>query len=363
MKIAVDIRALKDNTGVTRHLKSFLDKLQFIDNDNSYFLFSNKKISYQITNPRWNLIFSNFFIPGTLWLQFVLPLQVKKYKIDLFWGADQICPMIKMNCKTVVSIYDLVYKHFPNTMKSSVRIISQMLIPFSMKSADAIIATSNFIKEDILTTYPNQYCKEKIHIIPCGRPEWELPESMKCLSHENYLLFVGNLEPRKNLSNLITALEILHARNIIIPLHLVGPRGWENSELFRKIELSSIKSQIHITGYLSEAALIEEYAKCKALIFPSVYEGFGLPVLEALYLNRIVITSEGTVMEEVAGCSAIYCDPYNPDSIAEKIEQIYSKQFDEMQYSEPRKKILKKYDWMESSKKLLFTFNEITAHT
>ncbi len=346
MRIAVDVRALKDNSGVTRHLKTFLDKLQLIDQENEYYLLSNRKITYKIFNSKWKLISNYSFIPGTMWIQLFLPFQIKKLKIDLFWAACQICPVTKLKCKIILSVYDLVYKHYPETMKYSVRIISQSLIPLSMKRANAIIVSSGFIKNDILETYKDKIAKEKIVIIPCGSPEWVVDEQTNRLSQENYFLFVGNLEPRKNLLRVTEALEILYNKGIEIPLHLVGPSGWENSAFFKKISNSLINKQITILGYLKESQLIEQYCKAKAVIFPSLYEGFGLPILESLYLNKTVITSKGTVMQEIARETAVYVDPFDPFDIADKMQKVYENKNDCT--NQDKKVICEKYNWLKS---------------
>ena len=132
-------------------------------------------------------------------------------------------------------------------------------------------------------------------------PPWLPPQGYVESKRENFLFFAGNLEPRKNLVRLIGALEILRRKHgMTIPLHLAGPAGWKNQSLQALIESSIIRKDIILLGYLSEENLKREYSSCKALVYSSLYEGFGLPVLEALSLDCMVLTSEGTVMQEVA---------------------------------------------------------------
>lgn len=358
MKIAVDVRALKDNSGVTRHLKTFLDKLQLLDQENEYFLLSNRKITYTISNPKWKLVSDYSFVPGTMWIQLFLPFQLKKLKIDLFWAACQICPIVNLKCKVILSVYDLVYKHYSKTMRHSVRIISQLLIPLSMKKADTVIVSSDFIKKDILETYKGQIAKEKIVVIPCGSPEWVVTEEMRNLPKENYLLFVGNLEPRKNLVNLLSAIEILYNKGVVIPLHIVGPSGWKNSKIMEKLLNSPINNQVSLTGYLSEADLITEYIKCKAVMFPSIYEGFGLPILEALYLDKPVITSKGSSMEEIAQDCAIYVDPKDVNCIASEMMKLFSDNPQPIPSLQHTKSIVNSFSWKKSAYKMMNIFRD-----
>ena len=165
-----------------------------------------------------------------------------------------------------------------------------------------------------------------------------------------------NQEPRKNLIGLIKALEIVNLRSRSIELHLVGPAGWKNKELKKRIEKSPIRNNIKIMGYVTEQELKQEYLSCKALIYPSFYGGFGLPALEALELDCLILTSGNTVMEDIAEDCAIFFDTLRAEDIANKIEQIYSSDFDRQAYLVNRKKVLDKYSWNKSAQKLLSLF-------
>ncbi len=352
MRIGIDVRALKDNSGVTRYITNVLKMIENIDAENEYFLFSNRNIQYHISNSKWKIIKPLFFIPGTIWMLLILPFQIRKHHIDILWSPGQVCPILFADCKILLTIHDLVYKHFSKTMKKSVKLISQLLTPLSMWRADIIVTDAEFTKLEIESIYPKIAKNKKIEIVSIGKPDWVLPNSYNPLLREDYLLFVGNLEPRKNLINLILALEILAKEELFIPLHLVGPKGWENSGLFKKIKNSPIKSQVKVFGYLSDSQLIEQYLKCKVFIFPSLYEGFGIPILEALILDCLVLTSKGTVMEEIARNAALYCDPYNPNDIANQIKMIFCKDFCRDKFLNCREEILSKYSWKESVGKL-----------
>ena len=140
----------------------------------------------------------------------------------------------------------------------------------------------------------------------------------------------------------------------IINLHLAGPKGWKNRNLLNLLNRSEVSQQIKYMGYLDETKLKIEYLTCKALIYPSIYEGFGLPILEALCLDCLILTSKGTVMEEIANDSAIFFDANNPECIADSIEKIYKPEFNrEIYLSEKKKEKLKNYSWDLSAEKLL----------
>ncbi|MBN1131034.1 MAG: glycosyltransferase family 4 protein, partial [Chitinispirillaceae bacterium] len=179
---------------------------------------------------------------------------------------------------------------------------------------------------------------------------WQLPESYHEQNRKEFLFFAGNLEPRKNLVCLVRALKELQERDgLTVPLHLAGPAGWKNHTLLSMIANSPIKESIHHLGFISEEELKREYLTCKALVYPSLYEGFGMPVLEALSLDCMVLTSKNTVMQEICGDAALYFDPYDPVDCAGRIQELYRPNFDRTSILCHRKKVLDQFDWKHSA--------------
>ncbi len=177
---------------------------------------------------------------------------------------------------------------------------------------------------------------------------------------ESFLFFPGSTEPRKNLENLLLALEILARRGMNIPLYLSGPGGWKNKKFETLLSRSPVKDSVHILGFVDDDKLAELYRKCRALIFPSVYEGFGLPVLEAMAFSAPVLTSGNSVMEEIAEGYASYFDPNSPESIAETIETFWNASAEESVEKEHlRRKILARYTWENTAREILQVFREL----
>ena len=140
---------------------------------------------------------------------------------------------------------------------------------------------------------------------------------------EDFLLFTGSLEPRKNLKTLLRALEILKEKGYSPKLKIAGPAGWKNKSFRAALENSSIREFVEILGFLSKEKLEHLYATTKAFVFPSLYEGFGLPVLEALNAKARVFTSENSPMQEILGKLGIYFSPESEYSLAESLEKLY----------------------------------------
>jgi len=167
---------------------------------------------------------------------------------------------------------------------------------------------------------------------------------------------VGNLEPRKNLHNLLIALEHLDEAGIKARLRLVGPHGWRNRSVLELIRSDRLRERVEVVGYVSDEDLRNEYRRCRAFVYPSVYEGFGIPVLEALAESCMVVTSRGTVMQEVAGPAAAYFDPHDPSDIAASLAQLYSPKFDVNTYLQHAKAVLALYSWEQSALRQLDAF-------
>lgn len=360
MRIGIDIKAFKNgSTGIARYLRSLMDELQELDHHNDYFLFSCAPSDYIIINQRWRKIITPWIFPGILWQQIILPKLLVRYGIDALWAPEQICPVFcSKKIKILSTAYDLTFLRFPETCQPSNRWIQTILFPETIKRSSFITPISDFVKREIEQIYGKKSPHTRLETVYCGGPKWSLPATYNPADRKKHLFFPGNLEPRKNLPRLINALELLNEKNgLSVSLHLSGPAGWKNSTLFSLLENSPIKHLVTHLGFLSEEALQNEYLTCKALVYPSLYEGFGLPVLEALSLDCPVLTSKNTVMEEIAGNAALYFNPNDVESMAETIKLLYSPSFERNTCLSNRNEICARYSWKQESKKLLSLFS------
>lgn len=361
MNIGIDAKLLvKERAGIARNLLCIIERLQVIDRENRYFLFERRRSSYNPTSKNWEKVLVPSALPGSIWLNFRLPSYLKKYSIDVFWGPENIIPIFFVPKKTrlILTVCDLTFIHFPGTLQLWNYWVSKIFFYRALCKARRIISISVFTKKDIERTYSNRDFGLKTTAVYCGRPEWKLPAGYSDSNRKEYLLFVGSVEPRKNLIRLLAALDIVRKRGKNVSLRLIGPAGWKNRGIKNFINRHNLGGQIVFCGYVTEQQLIAEYVDCKAVVLPSIFEGFGLPVLEALQTDTVVLTSRGTVMEEIGGSGVILFDPFDPRDIADKIMMVYSEGFDRSVYLQNREDILKRFSWERAAEEHLRIFKE-----
>lgn len=330
MKIGIDARPLSyDLTGIGVYVKHLLESLQKIDDQNHYFLMSNGPINLKLENRNWAKIegTNTQRLLSTLWMQLRTPLIAAKNGIELFWSPRHHLPLfLPSRIKTVVTIHDITHRLFPETMALSNLLVEKLLMGPSLKKADCVIADSNSTAMGIAANYSIDPAKI-ITIFP-GKPG--LPDPVTEVPNPpivlpaRFFLFVGTLDPRKNLLRVLKAFEKIDPHSHGVHLVIVGARGWKHKQFDQQLNTSNIRNRIVMPGYVSRPQLRLIYEKAHCLLFPSLYEGFGFPILEAMSCGTPVITSMTSSMPEVAGDAAILVDPHDVAAISSAMLNILS---------------------------------------
>jgi len=328
MRIGVDARPLTYQlTGIGVYLKHILDELQKIDHENYYYLISNGPIHYDFKNLKWLKVGGNYKkkLISTFWMQSQAPILALKLELDIFWGPRHHLPvLLPHRIKTVVTVHDIVHRLYPNTMALRNLLVERLLMRWSLLRADCIITDSRSTASDIQKSY--RVDSKKINTIHLGIPV--LPKSTTVDVNTNtglpskYFLFVGTLDPRKNFEHIFKAFELIHPGSQGVDLVIVGGEGWKNKAFLRRLKTHPLNRCIHLTGYVSRDRLVSFYKKALCLLFPSLYEGFGLPILEAMACGTPVITSNVSSMPEVAGEAALLVNPYDVSALAKAMQEI-----------------------------------------
>lgn len=263
-----------------------------------------------------------------------LPIPYNKFfgnDADITHFFNYIVPP-KVSGKTIVTVHDMVYKAFPETVRGRTRYMLETGLKRSMKRADLIVTDSQFSRSEILKYFPQ--CEEKLRVVPCGvdRTRFHpvdnpvrIEETTKSLGIDReYFLYLGTLEPRKNLRRLAVAYNEFRKGKAEYPcLVLAGGKGWLNEDLMKAIKELDLEADIKIVSYVPEEHICTLMSGALAFIFPSIYEGFGMPPLEAMACGVPVLTTHTASLPEVVGDSALICDPYNIEQICDCLEKLY----------------------------------------
>ena len=232
---------------------------------------------------------------------------------------------------TVLTVHDLIFRHLPEHHKSLNRWYLNLTMPLYCHRATRIITVSEFTRRDLIAAYAIP--EEKITVIyeaasPRFRPQSEAVVARVRAQYglpARYLLFVGTIEPRKNLTRLLSAFEAIHAEGLSDALVIVGQRGWLYGDFFSALEQSPAQRAVILPGFVPDPDLPGVYAGAQALVLPSLYEGFGLPVLEAMACGTPVACSATSSLPEVAGDAALLFDPRDTDEIAVALRRVLSR--------------------------------------
>ena len=289
-------------------------------------------------------------------------------KSDITHFFNYIVPPF-VHGKKVVTVHDMVYKAFPETVRGRTRFMLEMGLKRSMKRADIIVTDSEFSKSEIVKYFPQH--EKKIRVVPCGadperfhpctEPE-RIPEVKKSLEIEGeYFLYLGTIEPRKNLERLITAYKHLADKlgENCPKLVMAGGKGWLDNGIYSRVERLGLTGKVIFTKYVPSEDLNPLMCGALAFVFPSIYEGFGMPPLEAMACGVPVLTSGEASLPEVTGDCAVICDAYSVKSIAKGLYRLCTDEKLRHELSRKGLERAKGFTWERSAEMLQAVYDEL----
>jgi glycosyltransferase involved in cell wall biosynthesis len=321
---------------VGTYLKNLLFHLAQIDKKNHYYLFSSSwkhRFPEEKIPPFSSRIFKDWRIPVKLLNHFWQ--KWRRPPLDLFFRTTldlvhSATPLIlPTKGKKVITVHDLFFMDFPDRAGNEAGQVFRPLAPESFRRSDGIITFSSFTKNELTARF--DVPADKVKVIPHGLdwrfledvPPLELKATRKrCNLPPSFLLFVGAQEPRKNLVHLVEALKILHLQGLKTPLLLVGPAGQDSETIRARAAMLDLGHWITMTGYLPDREVRHIYRLASAFVFPSLCEGFGLPLVEAMASGVPVAASFSSAIPEVCRSAAVYFRPEDPEDMAEKIASV-----------------------------------------
>ena len=339
LRIGIDARGLgKNRTGISTYIEKNLEQFNRYESKNKkikFILYSSKEIKLSFEpNSIFEIKVYNKYKYGTIFLRYALPKILYRDNIDIFWGTQHVLPRRNYYTKDiryVLTVHDLAIHRFGNIGDRKNTIIQKLYLKKSCNEADNIVADSISTKQDIVSIL--KVDKDKINVVYLGtnfNNDCKLSEKEEKsilnkfnVSDKNYLLFVSTIEPRKNIVTLVKSFELLKSKNKKLKLILAGGLGWKYEEIIKAIDNSPYKGDINLAGYISREEKEYLMHNCKCLVYPSLYEGFGLPVLEAMNKGAIVVTSNNSSIPEVGGDAALYYDNvYDEVELANTIQKV-----------------------------------------
>ena len=263
------------------------------------------------------------------WYDIKVPAVLRKYKADVFVSCDGFCSL-RTRVPQCLVVHDLAFLHYPDLISRSHFSFYKRYTPAFLNKAASVATVSDFSKNDILHEYDVEpgkinvvYSAAKPLFVPLTVEERQRVKE-KHTGGKEYFLYTGSIHPRKNLMNLLKAFSVFKKKQKTgMKLVLAGRLAWKYESFSKDLETYKYREDVVLTGYLPEAELARLTASAYAMVYPSFFEGFGVPVLEAMQCQVPVITSAESAMQEVAGQAALYTDPADYTDIAEKMILLY----------------------------------------
>ena len=300
------------------------------------------------------------------WWAVGLPLYVTKARFDLFHGTNFEVPF--WNRRSVVTIHDLSALLHREKHRDSLARRARLRLPIVAKLARKIITPTESVKREVCEHL--RVKANKVIAIPSAArqsfrpvPSEQTVETRKRLAIEDdFLLFVGTLEPRKNLLTLLKALEQIVRKTSLRPqLVIAGGEGWLMDETFSFIKHSGIGDRLRLTGYLDDDELCALYSTCRIFIYPSLYEGFGLPPLEAMACGAPVIAGRVPALQEVLGSAARLVDPLNVEALAGSMVELIENDEERRRLASNGPKHAAKFSWEETARRTLNVYRDAVS--
>lgn len=368
MKIGIHATLIGTEAGgPERYVVGLIKGLASIDRDNQYVIYLTDREAFNGFCVAQQNFTPRLLKPSSRWIEIpiALPVELLRHPVDLVHApiiAPPMCP-----CRFVLTVYDLSYTLHPEFYPKSVRLRLSALIGLGIKKAHIIIAISETTKNDIVEVYglpPERIVVTHLGIDSCYQP-MNKEESRKLVSEKycvsrGFILYVGKVQSRKNISRLIRAYSLLKQwKNIEHKLVLVGRKTWLSTEALKTISSLGLEEEVIQTGHVPDDDLPSFYNAADLFVYPSLFEGFGIPTLEAMACGTPVVASRASSLPEVVGDAAVLVDPYDEEAMAVAMNEVLTDQGLRSRLIEKGFAQSKKYSWGETAKKTLAVYDAV----
>jgi glycosyltransferase involved in cell wall biosynthesis len=369
MRIAYDVSGLLPPlTGVGNYIQQLLLHLLDADHDHTYHLLSHRLPVHLHLNGHTQAVWTPPQFPNRLlWLQGLLPAALRRLRPTIAHFPNFVAPAFS-SIPAIITVHDVSLLRWPHFYAPRQRLLMRPFIRPSAQRAQVIIAVSLQSKQELVQAL--HVSPDKVHVIhEAAAPIFHerLVASRRASQLASYgwdatarhLLYVGTIEPRKNVARLLRALVLLHRRGLRAHLWLVGQAGWQAESILQWVRELGLTSFVHRTGYVPLATLRAFYQACDAFVFPSLHEGFGLPVIEAMASGAIVALSELPALREVAGAAGQYFNPYEVESITEAVWRVSQDQALRDNLRDQARARAAQFSWARAARETLAVYQQV----
>lgn len=333
MRIAIDAHQVGTQlAGNATYITSLIEALGEIDGENQYTLYVTKPAALERYANRWTNFAVRRIKPHNPLIRIPITFntELRLRPVDILFVQYTAPPLAP--CKVVTTIHDISYEHFPETFTRHSRFQMKLTIPQTARKAARVITPSEYSRQDLIKTY--NLPPEKIETIPLAAADFFKPvnnfEEINRIRRKydlngDYILGVGSIQPRKNLVRLIEAYsDLKKKRGDIPPLVLVGKKSWLFEDTIKATDVHGVGESVKFTGFVPDEDLPALYSAALCFVYPSFFEGFGLPPLEAMQCGTPVIAGDRTSIPEVVGDAGLLVDPFDTNAIGSALERMIS---------------------------------------
>lgn len=376
-RIGIDVTAaVTQGGGIGRYTRELVQALAAIDDRETYHLFYGKMPAHppvphplpQKTNFHLHPAPLNERWLYRLWYRLQLPLPIQWFtgELDLFHSPDFVLPPVRGSIPTLLTVHDLSFVHHPETFTPKLVNYLNRVVPASIQRATHILADSQSTKRDLIQLW--QIPEQKITVLYSGVSPHFQPitenkyiralRSKYNLGDQPYLLSVGTVQPRKNYQMLIRAFQPIAQKwhhNLVI----AGSKGWLSDQIWAEVAAQGLEERVKLIGFVTDAEMPALYTAASLFLFPSLYEGFGFPLLEAMACGVPIITANSSSLPEVAGEATLQLSPHDQQSWTTSIHQLLQDKARRTKMVADGFRQVRQFSWQKAARQLLALYQTI----
>ncbi|MCY3833171.1 MAG: glycosyltransferase family 1 protein [Chloroflexi bacterium] len=374
-RIALDYTpAIEQRGGIGRYARELTAALAQADSTSNYRLFVAGASLPRLPQPpgdnfEWRPTAVSAKWLARLWHRARVPLPVETFTgpVDLFHATDFVLPPTLARARSLLTVHDLSFLRAPEAASPPLKAYLDAVVPRSVAAADHILADSDATKADLVDLYDTP--EERITVLYSGvhrrfqrvedEHELERIRAKHGLAGIDYILSVGTVQPRKNYSRVIEALARLRGAGYELHYAIAGGHGWLEDEMVRTIHRHGMGDFVHLLGFVEDRDLPALYTGARMLAMASLYEGFGLPILEAMACGAPVIAGNLSSLPEVAGHAALLVDPFDADAIVEAILLLHSDSARRLKLIEAGYEQIRAFSWERAAIQLKSIYDQM----